>query len=153
MCRCCSLLHLSTKLSLTYVRIRVSAKPILSDILYIIVMMSSDSDCDADWDWDRHCCRQCLRIKCMRTDRRRARSKANIDELQVCVEDLRDVARDRNHKNIEEVSKHNSEQVKCPLCEAVVSRSALSCLQARSSITRYFYCGRMRKPSLQALNE
>ena len=105
---------------------------------YMIVIMNSDSDCDNVWDWDRHRCRQCLSIKGMIghtygllicdkcIDRRRARNKADIDELRVCVEGLRVEGRHKYHINKEKISQHNSDKVKCPLCESVVSRSSLS---------------------------
>ena len=90
----------------------------------MVIGMSSDSDCDDVWDWDRHRCRQCLSIKGMIghtygslmcdkcTYRRRARNSADIDELRVCVEDLRAEGRHRYHINKEKMSQRNKEKVK-----------------------------------------
>ena len=60
------------------------------------------------------------------TDRRRARNKADIDELRVCVKDRRAERRHRYHTNKEKLSQRNKEKVKCPLCDSVASRSHLS---------------------------
>ena len=109
----------------------------------MIVRISSGSNCDADSDWDRHRCRQSLSIKgveCHKygllicdncTDRRRTRNKVDLDELRVCVEDLRGEARHRYHFKKEKISRYYSEQVKCQLCESYVSRA--SCVLYKKS--------------------